>query len=80
MLLPTGLAQIANELSLVAHENAVRPCFQRTYGSGQGRARTADTGLFRAVLYQLSYLTNLYQANNCLPKLAIVGLTAVYVN
>ena len=25
--------------------------------SGQGRARTADTGLFRAVLYQLSYLT-----------------------
>ena len=26
--------------------------------SGQGRARTADTGLFRAVLYQLSYLTN----------------------
>ncbi len=24
---------------------------------GQGRARTADTGLFRAVLYQLSYLT-----------------------
>jgi hypothetical protein len=25
--------------------------------SGQRRARTADTGLFRAVLYQLSYLT-----------------------
>ena len=28
--------------------------------SGQGRARTADTGLFRAVLYQLSYLTKTY--------------------
>lgn len=26
--------------------------------SGQGRARTGDTGLFRAVLYQLSYLTS----------------------
>lgn len=25
--------------------------------SGEGRDRTGDTGLFRAVLYQLSYLT-----------------------
>ncbi len=25
---------------------------------GQGRIRTADAGLFRAALYQLSYLAN----------------------
>ena len=30
---------------------------QRAERNGQRRARTADTGLFRAVLYQLSYLT-----------------------
>ncbi len=30
----------------------------RSEESGQGRARTGDTGLFRAVLYQLSYLTS----------------------
>lgn len=30
--------------------------------SGQGRTRTADTGLFRAVLYQLSYLTILLRS------------------
>ncbi len=32
--------------------------------SGQGRARTADTGLFRAVLYQLSYLTVINNLND----------------
>lgn len=31
--------------------------FRASVESGQARARTADTGLFRAVLYQLSYLT-----------------------
>ena len=38
-----------------ACEDRQRPW--RRLASGQGRARTADTGLFRAVLYQLSYLT-----------------------
>ena len=33
--------------------------------SGQGRARTADTGLFRAVLYQLSYLTEVLRGCHC---------------
>ena len=28
------------------------------FDGGQGRNRTADAGLFRAALYQLSYLAN----------------------
>lgn len=30
--------------------------------SGQGRDRTGDTGIFSAVLYQLSYLTDIAKA------------------
>jgi hypothetical protein len=30
----------------------------RVYYGGQGRNRTADASLFRAALYQLSYLAN----------------------
>ena len=51
--------------------------------SGQGRARTADTGLFRAVLYQLSYLTVINNLNDpdfmhsrSIRCLAIVGYDA----
>ena len=32
-------------------------CFRGIFLSGQGRGRTADTGIFSPVLYQLSYLT-----------------------
>ncbi len=32
--------------------------FPSRNGGGQGRTRTADAGLFRAALYQLSYLAS----------------------
>ena len=44
----------------MAHKKTARGWARSGFGfskSGQGRARTGDTGLFRAVLYQLSYLT-----------------------
>ncbi len=39
---------------------------------GQGRNRTADAGLFRAALYQLSYLATL--ARPAFPKRVTRGL------
>src|SRR5574340_818507 len=56
-------------------------CFLLVVGGGQGRNRTADASLFRAALYQLSYLaTNRYStkvfryfacnAASCSPVLA----------
>ncbi len=38
--------------------------------SGQGRDRTADTGIFSAVLYQLSYLTRSRKLLSYRPKTA----------
>lgn len=44
-----------------------RASLQDMGGNGaEGRARTADTALFRRVLYQLSYLGILCQMNDCL--------------
>ena len=48
----------------------------RAERSGQGRARTADTGLFRAVLYQLSYLTVDPRLDNVI-KAKTIGTTCV---
>lgn len=36
--------------------HSYRPGFRMSLGNAQGRNRTADTSLFRAVLYRLSYL------------------------
>lgn len=39
----------------------LQQCFA-VFPSGQGRDRTGDTGIFSAVLYQLSYLSLSLQA------------------
>lgn len=47
-------------LLFIPHHSSLIPAFADD--GGQGRNRTADAGLFRAALYQLSYLANFWKA------------------
>ena len=50
---------------------------RKALASGQGRGRTADTGIFSPVLYQLSYLTGAMTAQSQIVSSAVRVVNSV---